>query len=154
MLKKETIPYFAYGSCMDDARFIKSKVNQHFNKILGRGILDGYTLRFTRRAADGGRADIVEEGGTVEGKVYEMTSDALPYLYRREGVNAGCYRPNVIQIRLDNHTIIDALTFVVVEKEAEIAPPAHYMEEIIRGGDGILSRAYMDSLKKRVKTLV
>lgn len=138
---------------MDNARFKNSKVNHHFNMVLGRGVLDGYTLRFTRRAADGGIEDIVEEGGTVEGKVYEITSDALHYLYGREGVNAGCYCPNVIQIKLDDQTIIDALTFVVVEKEAEIAPPVHYMEEILRGGEGFVRQTYLNSLKERVKPL-
>lgn len=66
LLKKPDFLYFAYGSCMDNKRFKEAKVHHLFKKVIGRGVLNGYTLRFTRRAHDGGRADIVEEGGLVE----------------------------------------------------------------------------------------
>ena len=138
---------------MDNKRFKDANVDHYFEKVVGPGVVDGYTLRFTRRAHDGGRADIVEEGGSVEGKVYKLTKESLPYLYRREGVKAGCYRPAVVQVRLDDDSIRDALTFVVVEKEEEVAPPEHYWKEIVLGGEGCLSEEYMDRLKKRMKEL-
>ncbi len=154
LLKKQSYYYFAYGSCMDNERFKRDQVESHFTHIVGRGTLDGYSIRFNRRASDGGRANILEEGGTVEGKVYEITSDALTYLNRREGVNLGCYRPTVVQIKLDDQSFIEALTFIVIEKEAEIAPPAHYLEEILRGGEGLVSKTYLNSLIERVQVLV
>ncbi|MBO0960063.1 gamma-glutamylcyclotransferase [Neobacillus sp. MM2021_6] len=121
--QKQAIYYFAYGSCMDDARFRTEGVDHYFKKVIGCGVLDGYSLKFTRRSHDGGRADIVEEPGTVEGKVYEISPKALPYLYGREGVNAGCYRPTLIGITVNGRPLKNVLTFVVVDKEPEIAPP-------------------------------
>ncbi|KAB2338039.1 gamma-glutamylcyclotransferase [Cytobacillus depressus] len=150
----ETIPYFAYGSCMDDARFKEKSVNHFFQIKMGRGLLDGYSLRFTRKVHDGGRADVVEEGGVVEGIVYKISKDAIPYLYSREGVNSDCYRPAIVQIKMENDIFIDALTFIVVNKEEEVAPPAHYLEEIIRGGTGVLSSEYMKKLIERFPSIV
>ncbi|WP_331713711.1 gamma-glutamylcyclotransferase family protein [Lentibacillus sp. JNUCC-1] len=85
LIKQPSFLYFAYGSCMDDARFKAQQADQFFTDVLGQGVLKGYTLRFTRKQHDGGRADIVEEGGVVEGKVYRVTPEVLPYLYKREG---------------------------------------------------------------------
>jgi len=147
LIKQSTLGYFAYGSCMDAARFIKASVNHYFNKVIGIGVLDGYSLRYTIKSFDGGRADIVECGGVVEGKVYEISSEALSYLFRREGVTAVRYRPAVVQVKMADNMVKEVLTFIVVEKETEVAPPAHYMEEIIRGGQGFLSDGYMKILK-------
>ncbi|MFJ7726701.1 gamma-glutamylcyclotransferase [Neobacillus sp. NPDC097160] len=149
--QNQSLFYFAYGSCMDDVRFRTAGVNHYFQKVIGFGILDGYTLRFTKRSHDGGRADIVEEPGTVEGKVYEIPLEALSYLYRREGVNAGCYRPALIDITINGRAIKNVFTFVVVDKEPETAPPNHYIEEILRGGHGFLSADYMEKLRKQLK---
>jgi cation transport regulator ChaC len=136
---------------MDAERFKSSGVNHYFQKVIGRGILVNYHLRFTRRAHDGGRADIVEEAGTVEGKVYEIPQEALSYLYRREGVNAGCYRPAVIDIDVNGRQLTNILTFVVVDKDPETAPPEHYIVEILRGGNGFLSADYMGKIRKQLK---
>lgn len=145
--------YFAYGSCMDDLRFKTQKVNHYFQNVKGRGILNGYNLWYTRKASDGGRADIVEIGGTVEGKVYELSQECLPYLFKREGVGSGCYRPAFIDITLEGKEIKDVLTFTVVNKEKETLPPAHYMEEIIRGANGFLSVTYISELKEHLKNI-
>lgn len=143
--------YFAYGSCMDHERFKSAGVDHHFQMIKGCGILDGYHLRFTRRSVDGGRADIVEEGGRVEGKVYEVTADCLEYLYDREGVSFGYYRPALVDIKLNSLTVVNVFTFVVVDKEEETAPPAHYLNEIVRGGSGLVTEPYLEELKKRLQ---
>jgi gamma-glutamylcyclotransferase (GGCT)/AIG2-like uncharacterized protein YtfP len=149
--QKQPLFYFAYGSCMDAERFKLAGVNHYFQKVIGGGILEHYHLRFTRKAHDGGRADIVEEAGAVEGKVYEIPHEALSYLYRREGVNAGCYRPAVIDINVNGRPLTNILTFVVVDKEPETAPPEHYIEEILRGGNGFLSEEYMGKVRKQLK---
>src|SRR5690606_21306414 len=101
-MKQSRLHYFAYGSCMDNARFKESNVDQHFQKVIGRGNLDGYTLTFTMKAIDGGRADIVEGDGMVEGKVYDIGQEAISYLYRREGVESGYYRPAIITVEIDD----------------------------------------------------
>lgn len=150
--QNQPILYFAYGSCMDDVRFKRQNKNHYFQNVKGRGILNGFTLRFTRRAENGGCADIVEEGGIVEGKVYEITSECLDYLYKREGVSAGCYRPTFVDLNLNGKMVEDVLTFTVVNKEAETAPPSDYLEEILRGGNGFVSEAYLSGLKERMKS--
>lgn len=142
--------YFAYGSCMDDARFKKQGVNHFFQNVKGSGILDGYSIRFTRKAADGGRADIVEEGGTVEGKIYEISPECLPYLSKREGVASGCYRPTFVDLTINGEIAQNVLTFTVVNKETETAPPSHYLDEILRGGRGYVSEDYLINLKNHV----
>lgn len=151
--KQDPILYFAYGSCMDHARFKLAKVDQYFQKVTGTGILHGYTLRYTVTMPDGGRADIVEEGGVVEGKVYEIPTDCVSYLYRREGVGSRLYRPTFVDLFVDGSLYKDVLTFTVVSKEAETAPPEHYSEEIIRGGTEFLSEAYLNELKKHINIL-
>ncbi|MDQ0221241.1 gamma-glutamylcyclotransferase [Peribacillus cavernae] len=153
-LLKESVDflYFAYGSCMDHERFEQSGHAHHFQKIKGCGILDGYHLRFTRRSVNGGgRADIVEEQGTVEGKVYEVNAKSLPYLCQREGVLAGYYRPALIDLTINGMTVENVLTFVVIKKEAEIAPPLDYLNEIFRGARGYLSESYLTQLKEQLK---
>jgi gamma-glutamylcyclotransferase (GGCT)/AIG2-like uncharacterized protein YtfP len=151
--KQDPILYFAYGSCMDHARFKLAKVDQYFQKVTGTGILHGYTLRYSVKRADGGRADIVEEGGIVEGKVYEIPPECVTYLYRREGVGSCLYRPTFVDLFINGALYKDVLTFTVVSKEAETAPPDHYSEEIIRGGTGFLSEAYLEKLKNHINIL-
>lgn len=145
--QKQSLLYFAYGSCMDTKRFDEAGVSHFFQHVKGCGILEGYQLAFTRKTHDGGRADIVEKGGTVEGKVYEISKASLEYLYRREGVDSGCYRPALIDVQLNGSILENVLTFVVNDKEEETAPPMHYVNEILRGGTGFLSYFYMEKLK-------
>lgn len=146
--QKQMVLYFAYGSCMDTKRFEKAGVSHFFQNVKGRGTLEGYQLAFTRKTHDGGRADIVEKGGTVEGKVYEISVATIPYLYRREGVESGCYRPTLVDVALNGKVLKNVLTFVVINKEEETAPPMHYVNEILRGGSEILSDSYMEKVKQ------
>ncbi|PLT35135.1 gamma-glutamylcyclotransferase [Bacillus sp. V5-8f] len=143
--------YFAYASCMDHERFKSSGVDHLFQNIKGCGTLRGYSLRFTKKSYDGGRADIVEEGGVVEGKVYEVSQEGLDYLYMREGVGLDIYRPALVDIEINGNTVENVVTFIVVDKDEETAPPVHYLEEILRGGSGLLSDAYMQELKDRLE---
>jgi gamma-glutamylcyclotransferase (GGCT)/AIG2-like uncharacterized protein YtfP len=145
--QNDSVHYFAYGSCMDQKRFIEDKVSHYFQNMLGVGLLMNYTLRFTRKSTkDGmGRADIVEEGGRVEGKVYKIPVKALDdYLYFREGAPQA-YRPTFVTIEL-NGKKVQALTFVVTNKKEEIAPPEEYQEEILRGAKGYLSADYISKI--------
>jgi gamma-glutamylcyclotransferase (GGCT)/AIG2-like uncharacterized protein YtfP/cation transport regulator ChaC len=150
MTRQPEVLYFAYGSCMDTVRIREAGVLEWFSDVVGRGVVSGCNLQFTRHAADGGRADLVETGGFIEGKLYRIPVAALDgYLYGREGVKAGIYRPVVVPVTLDNQCAVDAITFVVVEKKAELAPPQIYMEEILRGAEPIVSSAYYERLLNR-----
>lgn len=144
--------YFAYGSCMDTARFEEHDVDQLFENVLGHGLLDDYKMKFTYRAADGyGRADLVEsKGSAVEGKLYEIGQEALEYLYVREGVGAGIYRPTFVNVEHRGERLQNVFTFTVVDKLAEeVAPPDWYLEEILRGAEKLVSEPYFQQLQQK-----
>ncbi|MBM7662123.1 gamma-glutamylcyclotransferase (GGCT)/AIG2-like uncharacterized protein YtfP [Bacillus mesophilus] len=150
----DQILYFAYGSCMDDHRFNEHRVQHYFEKVIGRGILKGYTLRFTKHSSDGGRADLVEDGGVVEGKLYEIPVEAVTdYLFDREGVSYQTYRPTFITVEVNGREVSNVLTFVVIEKKEELAPPKHYEDEIFRGAKGFLSDEYVESIVTSIRKL-
>ncbi|GEL78517.1 gamma-glutamylcyclotransferase [Tenuibacillus multivorans] len=152
LLDKGVPLYFAYGSCMDDERIDQVGKLNDFNTI-GRGLLYHHELRFTLRVSDGGRADIVEDHEqAVEGIVYEITNEALAYLYEREGVYRGMYRPAVVDVEIDGE-MVPMLTFIVKDKVDELAPPDHYHNEIVRGGTNHLSEDYLKKIDERVRQL-
>lgn len=145
LIKQPYLLYFAYGSCMDNERFRQAGVEENFKDMLGRGILKGYQLKYTRIAREGGRADIVEtrKKREVQGKVYRISKETLPYLFKREGVEASLYRPAVVGVELNGKLLPNVLTFIVVNKKKDTAPPYSYVEEIIRGGYGTVSDQYL-----------
>ncbi|WP_099363676.1 gamma-glutamylcyclotransferase [Fredinandcohnia onubensis] len=152
--QRGTVLYFAYGSCMDHKRFIEKGVDHYFQNMVGVGVLDNYSLRFTRKSkVDGmGRADIVEESGQVEGKVFEIPVEALKnYLYQREGA-PNAYRATFVTIKL-NGKDTQAITFTVKNKNEETAPPADYEDEILSGAKGYLSEDYIMKLKAHMDGL-
>lgn len=149
-LKSGELLYFAYGSCMDDGRFRQAGVDDFFRDVIGAGRVEGFELAFTRKAVDGGRADMVEADAHVEGKVYRIPPEALRYLYRREGVNAGIYRPAFVDVEVGGVLHEDMLTFLVIDKEPETAPPEHYAIEILRGAKGFVSEGYYEELKMKM----
>jgi gamma-glutamylcyclotransferase (GGCT)/AIG2-like uncharacterized protein YtfP/cation transport regulator ChaC len=143
--------YFAFGSCMDGERFQLQGVGDRFQDRLGRGVLHGYDMRYTLPYPDGGRADLVEERGAVaEGVVYRIDAVALDYLFWREGVEDGIYRPAMVPIEMGDG-LHEALTFLVIDKAEESAPPEHYAREILRGAYGTVSDEYHRKLKARLR---
>ncbi|MFC3883385.1 gamma-glutamylcyclotransferase [Bacillus songklensis] len=145
--------YFAYGSCMDMERFELAGVASHFQQMVGLAKLPDHKVRFTHLLHDGSRADIVEEDGVVEGKLYRLPLEAIEYLYKREGVGSGHYRPAVVSVEHNGRLVDRVLTFIVVNKGEEAAPPDHYATEILRGGANVLSDDYLDELKKHITSL-
>ncbi|XKF67427.1 gamma-glutamylcyclotransferase [Virgibacillus necropolis] len=153
-LKQKIILYFAYGSCMDNERFILRGVDHHFNNAVGCGLLDEYELQFSRSSNDGGKADIVENGHEkVEGKVYQVPLEAISYLYKREGVFVNAYRPTIINVFINGENM-RAITFIGTQKETETAPTVNYATEIIRGSKEFLSDSYVDKLRKKINLLL
>ncbi|WP_173916369.1 gamma-glutamylcyclotransferase [Halobacillus sp. Marseille-Q1614] len=145
-LQREKLYYFAFGSCMDQERFIQGKVDHHFRNVAGPAVLNGYQLAFGIHLEDGARADIREnQHEKVEGVLYHIEINALDYLYMREGVNNHHYRPTVVDVKC-NGEILQVLTFTVLEKKEDIAVPLHYAKEIYRGASKYLSSAYVDRI--------
>lgn len=151
--KPERTFYFAYGSCMDTERMQKAGVDHHFQSIVGAGKLENYTLRFSVHVHDGGRADIVEEGGKVEGILYEVPFEAVEYLYVREGVYTNLYRPTFVNVEVNGVNYENCLTFVVCSKKEDLGPPDHYKNEILRGSKGRVTDTYYEKIKQYMENL-
>jgi gamma-glutamylcyclotransferase (GGCT)/AIG2-like uncharacterized protein YtfP/cation transport regulator ChaC len=148
--KPERILYFAYGSCMDDARFKLAEVDHHFKECLGAGALKGYSMKYLFKVDDGGRGDIIEDGGTMEGVVYDVPQEAVKYLFTREGVAPGWYRAAFVDVSIGGTTYTDVLTFIVKTKYDEVLPPEHYAREILRGSLPHVSAAYHSRLQQQL----
>ncbi|WP_443257757.1 gamma-glutamylcyclotransferase [Virgibacillus sp. L01] len=149
-LKQDEILYFAYGSCMDEERFKLAGVDQYFANLKGRGILNGFKFSFSRSTHDGGKADLVENSKEiVEGKVYQISHEALEYLYKREGVVANAYRPAIVPVMI-NKLIYPVITFIGMDKSAETKPTELYATEIIRGGCSLLSNDYLQKIQQKI----
>ncbi|WP_442915410.1 hypothetical protein [Lentibacillus sp. JNUCC-1] len=54
-----------------------------------------------------------------------------------------------MSVGFQNEETKEALTFIVRYKEAETAPPWHYMKEILRGGESCCSEKYLSDLRER-----
>jgi len=153
-LQKSELLYFAYGSCMDDERFKQAHVDQYFKDILGRGVLNGYHMQFSRSTTDGGKADIAESINAItEGVIYRIPIEAVDYLYKREGVHTKGYRPSVVTVSCAENPY-DVLTFIGLDKQPETPPTNLYATEFIRGATGILSEDYMEQGKDKIKKLM
>ncbi|HYK72240.1 MAG TPA: gamma-glutamylcyclotransferase [Pseudoneobacillus sp.] len=151
--KPENVYYFAYGSCMDVERFDLAGVKPFFEKVVGAAILKNYSMKYLFTAHDGGRADIVEDGGYTEGILYESPYEAAEYLFHREGYYTGWYRATFVDVMVDGKIYQDVLTFHVYDKKDEIAPPEHYAIEILRGSKDRVSENYYGELIKNLEKL-
>lgn len=147
-IEQQSLYYFAFGSCMDEERLISHGVHRLFSEVIGKGVLEDYRLAFSCPFEDGSRADIREDRGQyVEGVVYHINKEALRYLYKREGVESKTYRPTIVTLKKSDGKSVQALSFTVVEKEKDTAPPLHYAIEIHRGGSKHLCPTYMTHLE-------
>ncbi|HLO11847.1 MAG TPA: gamma-glutamylcyclotransferase [Pseudoneobacillus sp.] len=151
--KSEKIYYYAYGSCMDVERFHKAGVGHFFEKVVGAGILYNYSMKYLYSTHDGGRADIVEQGGKTEGILYETPFEAVEYLFKREGYYIGMYRATFVDVTVNDKLYQDVLTFHVYDKKNEAAPPEHYATEILRGSRNRVSEDYYKNLVQQLKDL-
>ncbi|RKL69339.1 gamma-glutamylcyclotransferase [Salipaludibacillus neizhouensis] len=149
------VNYFAYGSCMDLERIEKAGMKREFSNVVGIGTLDSHTMDYLISQNDGGRADIIESDVTdkVEGIIYAVSKKAIDYLFHREGVHSGNYRPILINIQTEQGTLKEVLSFTVIHKETPCAPPKHYSTEILRGAKDRLSAGYYKKLEKNLDIL-
>ncbi|WP_174733087.1 gamma-glutamylcyclotransferase [Mesobacillus harenae] len=149
--RPEKVLYFAYGSCMDTERFVKAGVDHLFKTNVKPGFLNGYSMKYLFARSDGGRADIIEDGGGTEGIVYEIPYEGVEYLFEREGFLGGWYRPTFVDVVVEKKRLTNVLTFHVYNKRGELAPPNHYAAEILRGARGRLSEEYYSKLEKSIE---
>jgi gamma-glutamylcyclotransferase (GGCT)/AIG2-like uncharacterized protein YtfP/cation transport regulator ChaC len=151
--KPNKVLYFAYGSCMDTERFQRANVGMYFSKVVGAAVLNHYSMKYLYVADDGGRGDIIEDGGRTEGILYEAPFEAVEYLFKREGYYIGMYRATFVDVMVGKDLFENVLTFHVYEKKEEVAPPEHYAIEILRGSRDRVSDFYYKGLVQQLKDL-
>ncbi|PPA71887.1 gamma-glutamylcyclotransferase [Jeotgalibacillus proteolyticus] len=150
-LDREEHYYFAYGSCMDNARFKLAQVDHLFADRIGGGVVDRLEMNYSLSVEDGGRANLIETGNSGEGVVYRVGKEAVDYLFLREGVEIGHYRPAFVDLKVKDKVYEKCMTFIVNDPVEESAPPLHYATEIIRGSYGVVSDSYHEKMIKDLK---
>lgn len=148
--RREPLWYFAYGSMLD-----QDGIYDLFHSEKELAVLKGYDLRFLYRGHDGyGRADLIkQQEGYVEGKLFSAHGRALASLFERVGGQQGVYRPTFVDVVVGDTHVRDVLTFVATDKEKkELAPSFPYAMEMIRGGQGVFTHAYLTKLCGRLYT--
>lgn len=148
----DSLLYFAYGSCMSRRDFRRTVPEF---ELVGAAVLEGYRLAFTMYSESraGGVADVVpHEGSRVFGILYRLPASGLPALDVREGVPDGKYRHEYVTVRtLDGRVYDQTLTYTVIDKEPEEAPPSPaYGELLLEGARGLLPDEYVRSLEERL----
>lgn len=124
-----------------------------FAEPVGGAVVEGYSTRFTLRRPDGSRADLVEDGDGLKACCTSSRLKRQLTCTKREGVDNHTYRPAFIEVCAGGRVYRGCLTFLVLDKAEEIAPPGHYQEEIERGADLYLSPAFSEKLKRYMNSL-
>lgn len=132
-----TFYYFAYGSCMCPVDLQRTFGEQTRDFVVGRAILDGYRLAFTRRSRrrNCGVLDVVRDPqAKVEGVLYRIPWRLSDRLDEREEVPTQGYRRETISVQCGDRSYEDVRTYVVVNKlTRELAPNDWYFNVVLRG---------------------
>ncbi|MGQ9801370.1 MAG: gamma-glutamylcyclotransferase family protein [Candidatus Saccharicenans sp.] len=142
--------YFAYGSNMDPARMSAREVR--FSQRV-RAILRGYRLKFNKveyRNPGEGYANIVqEEGGLVEGVLYDIPDSDLSKLDGVEGYPAH-YDRIAVSVQLDDGQEIEAVTYVAQPDSIRdgLKPTREYLSHLLAAKD-VLSNSYYRKLQSQ-----
>lgn len=119
--------YFAYGSNLHPER-LRRRVPSR--EALGTATLDGHTLTFTKRGADGsGKCAILpadDPQARVYGVLYRMAAEHRPSLDYAEGVHGGGYVAVTVEVMPLQGEAVDAFTYV---------PPDHFIDQALRPYD-------------------
>ena len=142
----ETQPYFAFGSNMSERELLAHTPGA---RSLGRAVLRGYRLAFTRwsERRGGGVADIVEDPeGVVWGVLYEVPVDELPALDAKESVHTA-YRRTTVRAEDAAGLTRDAMAYEVVDKTGSYAPATDYLAIVVDGArEHALPAWYLEEL--------
>ncbi len=124
--------YFAYGSNMSWEELRSWCPNAEFVTIAR---LPDHRLDFTRysRRRRGGVADVIpSKGDDVWGVVYDIPSDELPALDRKEGV-PNAYQRQDVSVIVQSEERAETLTYTVVQKVPTERPSQAYIDLILKG---------------------
>ena len=124
--------YFAYGSNMSWQELRSWCPSAEFVTVAR---LPDHRLDFTRysQRRRGGVADVVPSNGDeVWGVVYDIPSDELPALDRKEGV-PNAYQRQDVSVIVQAGERAKALTYTVVQKVPTERPSQAYVDLILKG---------------------
>jgi len=129
--------YFAYGSNLWLEQ-MSGRCPNH--KVIGKGILKGYRWIISER----GYANVVKsKPDEVHGVVYEVTESDEESLDKKEGVDRGLYRKEIIVAEIDGQSK-NCLVYVDPVEQAG-NPQQEYMERVNKGIiDSKLSSEYVE----------
>jgi cation transport regulator ChaC len=140
--------YFAYGSNMDCDRLRERGVRFSRRE---KAVLEWYRLVFNKRSTRNpgeGYANIVkDEGGVVEGILYEIADKDIERLDRFEGYPHH-YDRRKVEVRLQSGEVVDAVAYIANRKmTAEgLKPSRGYLNHLLKGCD-LLSKEYCEKLR-------
>jgi len=142
--------YFAYGSNMDKQR-MQVERNIAFSRRCSAHLY-GYHLEFNKVANDNpqeGKANIVpDDGGLVEGALYDIDATSLPTLDKCEGYHEH-YLKIPVKVRLPSDgKEVCAITYIANPDKIgdELKPRRCYLDHLLAGRD-ILSEGYLEWLE-------
>ncbi len=142
--RREESVYFAYGSCMNEDDFHRTIPN---GKMLSRGLLLGYVLRFNGYSPtrNGGIANVeMNRDQWVEGVLWSVSNRDLAALDRREG-HPYFYRRVTAKIRV-KHGFVKAFTYQLVRGNViDYDPSPEYLSLIL---DAPVSNGYKKILRQ------
>ena len=114
------VDVFFYGLYMDDAVLAKAGVTPRSPR---KACSDGFALRIGKRATL-----VRAQGGRAWGMVYALTPEELARLYGASGLEA--YRPEDIEVTLENRAIIPARVYNLAEAPAAAERNPDYAEKL------------------------
>ena len=139
------IEYFAFGSNMNPAR-MKDRLSWEPQRRIA--ILSDYQLIFDKVSNDGGKANIRPlEGSIVEGILYLLNEKDLVKLDGFEGVAAGHYVRELIQVKTETEDSLAAMTYIALKTGLELPPTREYLDHLLAGKD-LLSSQYIEKLSQ------
>ncbi len=151
MAKGEGINYFAYASNLDARQMASRQIPFHSKDI---AVLPGHRLVFNKlsqRLYPGhGVANIEEsEGSHVEGVIYGISEKLL----ERLDVFEGGYERKVVDVFVADSTPRQAVIYVAKPEfiHEGLVPAPEYLERIIRGGQDLFLKEYMEELQARFR---
>ena len=115
-----TVDAFFYGLYMDETVLANVGVNPHAPR---KARADDYALKIGKRATL-----VKAPGSSAWGMVYALTPDDLARLYSGPGLEV--YRPEEIEVALENHAIIPARVYNLPRAPAPDERNPDYVEKL------------------------
>jgi gamma-glutamylcyclotransferase len=138
--------YFAYGSNMGRATFVKRRGMRPL--AAHRGYVDDHRLCFDLPigAGERGVANLrVEAGARTWGVVYLLASAACDFLDRTEGADRGFYRRVAVEVVVAGEERIAAFAYRGERRDPTRKPSARYLGLLLAGGrEHALPAEYLD----------